>query len=204
MMMKKIFLLTLGIFVSFAIKAQSAEEFLNSIVESYKSYDDISIVFNYKIINEEMGVNESSRGYGSIKGNSYMINVDGQELICDGKTLWTHLIEDEEVMISEVTDDDDTSPIAILNSLSNNISTKLLSISPNITIEVVENEQSTFEKLHINVDSNLKLKDIHIFLGDRNELIYEITELTTNQNLPDSMFIFDETIHPNVEVIDMR
>ncbi|MBR7175944.1 MAG: outer membrane lipoprotein carrier protein LolA [Bacteroidales bacterium] len=202
--MKKIFLLTLGIFVSFAIKAQSADEFLNSIVESYKSYDDISIVFNYKIINEEMGVNESSRGYGSIKGNSYMINVDGQELICDGKTLWTHLIEDEEVMISEVTDDDDTSPIAILNSLSNNISTKLLSISPNITIEVVENEQSTFEKLHINVDSNLKLKDIHIFLGDGNELIYEITELTTNQNLPDSMFIFDETIHPNVEVIDMR
>lgn len=204
MMMKKIFLLTLGIFVSFAIKAQSADEFLNSIVESYKSYDDISIVFNYKIINEEMGVNESSRGYGSIKGNSYMINVDGQELICNGKTLWTHLIEDEEVMISEVTDDNDTSPIAILNSLSNNISTKLLSISPNITIEVVENEQSTFEKLHINVDSNLKLKDIHIFLGDRNELIYEITELTTNQNLPDSMFIFDETIHPNVEVIDMR
>lgn len=203
-MMKKIFLLTLGIFVSFAIKAQSADEFLNSIVESYKSYDDISIVFNYKIINEEMGVNESSRGYGSIKGNSYMINVDGQELICDGKTLWTHLIEDEEVMISEVTDDDDTSPIAILNSLSNNISTKLLSISPNITIEVVENEQSTFEKLHINVDSNLRLKDIHIFLGDGNELIYEITELTTNQNLPDSMFIFDETIHPNVEVIDMR
>lgn len=204
MMMKKIFLLTLGIFVSFAIKAQSADEFLNSIVESYKSYDDISIVFNYKIINEEMGVNESSRGYGSIKGNSYMINVDGQELICDGKTLWTHLIEDEEVMISEVTDDNDTSPIAILNSLSNNISTKLLSISPNITIEVVENEQSTFEKLHINVDSNLRLKDIHIFLGDGNELIYEITELTTNQNLPDSMFIFDETIHPNVEVIDMR
>lgn len=204
MMMKKIFLLTLGIFVSFAIKAQSADEFLNSIVESYKSYDDISIVFNYKIINEKMGVNESSRGYGSIKGNSYMINVDGQELICDGKTLWTHLIEDEEVMISEVTDDNDTSPIAILNSLSNNISTKLLSISPNITIEVVENEQSTFEKLHINVDSNLKLKDIHIFLGDGNELIYEITELTTNQNLPDSMFIFDETIHPNVEVIDMR
>ena len=203
-MMKKIFLLTLGIFVSFAIKAQSADEFLNSIVESYKSYDDISIVFNYKIINEEMGVNESSRGYGSIKGNSYMINVDGQELICDGKTLWTHLIEDEEVMISEVTDDNDTSPIAILNSLSNNISTKLLSINPNITIEVVENEQSTFEKLHINVDSNLKLKDIHIFLGDGNELIYEITELTTNQNLPDSMFIFDETIHPNVEVIDMR
>lgn len=203
-MMKKIFLLTLGIFVSFAIKAQSADEFLNSIVESYKSYDDISIVFNYKIINEKMGVNESSRGYGSIKGNSYMINVDGQELICDGKTLWTHLIEDEEVMISEVTDDNDTSPIAILNSLSNNISTKLLSISPNITIEVVENEQSTFEKLHINVDSNLKLKDIHIFLGDGNELIYEITELTTNQNLPDSMFIFDETIHPNVEVIDMR
>lgn len=203
-MMKKIFLLTLGIFASFAIKAQSADEFLNSIVESYKSYDDISIVFNYKIINEEMGVNESSRGYGSIKGNSYMINVDGQELICDGKTLWTHLIEDEEVMISEVTDDDDTSPIAILNSLSNNISTKLLSISPNITIEVVENEQSTFEKLHINVDSNLKLKDIHIFLGDGNELIYEITELTTNQNLPDSMFTFDETMHPNVEIIDMR
>ena len=201
-MIKKIFLLIFGILASIATQAQSADDFLNSIIASYKSYDDISIVFNYKIINKEMNVNETSQGYGSIRGSSYMINVDGQKLICDGKTLWTHLINDEEVMISEATDD--SSPIAILNSLSNNISTKLLSTTPNITLEIIENEQSNFEKLHINIDNNLMLKNIHIFIGDGNELIYEITEFKTNQNLPDSMFIFDETMHPNVEVIDMR
>ena len=73
------------------------------------------------MINKEAGINESMSGYGSMKGDKYLINVSGQELISDGKTLWTHLIDDEEVMISEVTEDSNSSPIAIIDSFSENI-----------------------------------------------------------------------------------
>ncbi len=205
-MKKRIILLIFGILTSFVIKAQSADEFLNSVIEKTKSYDDISIIFNYKMINKAAGINENMNGYGSMKGDKYLINVSGQEMISNGEILWTHLVEDEEVMISEVTDDSNVSPIAIIDSFSENITVDFINNNnPDIrTIEVKENDGSTFEKIQISVDKDMKIKNVHVIVGDGNEFIYEITDFKTNQNLPDNMFIFDETMHPNVEVIDMR
>ncbi len=196
-----------GIIASMTIQAQSADEFLKSAIEKNKSYDDISIIINYQMINNSEGVYENVNGYASMKGESYIINIDGQEMICDGTTLWTHLIDDEEVMISEVTEDNDISPIAIIDYFSGNITASFIeSDDPDIKIiEIKENEGETFEKARLSFDcNNLNIKKIHIIVGDGNEFIYEITDFKTNQNLPDSMFTFDETMHPNVEVIDMR
>ena len=50
----------------------------------------------------------------------------------------------------------------------------------------------------------MNIKKVYVATSDGNEFIYEITDYKTNLNLPDSMFIFIEEQHPNVEVIDMR
>ena len=206
-MVERAFLLILGILASIAIQAQSADEFLKKASEKNKSYNDISVIFNYQMINSSAGVYENINGYASMKGGSYIMNIDGQEMICDGTTLWTHLIDDEEVMISEVTDENNTSPIAIIDSFSQNITASFVeSDNPDIKIiEVKETEGDTFEKVRLHFDiKDLNIKKVHIIVGDGNEFIYEITDFKTNLNLPDSMFTFDETMHPNVEVIDMR
>lgn len=205
--MKKIILTFLIIINTICLYAQSADEFFKTVLDKTKSYDDISIIFNYKMINEEAGINESMNGYGSIKGDSYKINVNGQELISDGKTLWTHLIDDEEVMISEVTEDSNSTPLALIESFSENVTIGFIQNNdPEIrAIEIKENEGDTFDKIEISVNAkDLKIKKVHAYLTDGNEFIYEITDFKTNQNLPDNMFIFDEAMHPNVEVIDMR
>lgn len=206
-MVKKIFLLIFGIFASLAIKAQSAQEFLNKVIDRTKSYQDISIVFNYRFIFENDDVNEKMNGYASIKGDSYLLNLGNQLIISNGETLWNYLIDDQEVMISEATEDNNSSPIAMLNSFSKNVTASFID-SYDVylsTIELKEKEGKTFEKIQISVDSrNMTLKEIHIFNTDGSELIYDITSFTTNQNLPDSMFTFDEKLHPDVEVIDMR
>lgn len=203
--MKKYILIILGISLSLKISGQSAETMLQSVVDKTKSYEDISVLFNYTLINEESGIKEKSRGYGSIKGNAYKINIDTQELICNGETLWTYFIDDEEVMVSDATEDNDSNPLSIINSLADNVNVRFVDYNTiGMTIEVTEKEPTIFEKVHIGIDNDFKIKDIHIFIGDGNELIYEITEFKTNQNLPDDFFIFNETLHPNVEVIDMR
>ncbi len=206
-MARKTFLLILGILASIIMQAQSADDFLKQAIEKNKSYNDISVIFNYQMINNSAGIYENINGYASMKGDSYIMNVDGQEMICDGTTLWTYLVDDEEVMISEVTDDSNTSPIAIIDSFSQNITASFVeSDNPDIKIiEVKENEGDTFETVRLYFDiKDLNIKKVHIIVGDGNEFIYEITDFKTNQNLPDSMFTFDETMHPNVEVIDMR
>ena len=197
----------LGILASIIMQAQSADEFLKQAIEKNKSYNDISVIFNYQMINSSAGIYENINGYASMKGGSYIMNIDGQEMICDGTTLWTHLIDDEEVMISEVTDDSNSSPIAIIDSFSQNITASFVeSDNPDIKIiEVKENEGDTFETVRLHFDiKDLNIKKVHVIVGDGNEFIYEITDFKTNQNLPDSMFTFDETMHPNVEIIDMR
>ena len=206
-MARKTFLLILGILASIIMQAQSADEFLKQAIEKNKSYNDISVIFNYQMINSSAGIYENINGYASMKGGSYIMNIDGQEMICDGTTLWTHLIDDEEVMISEVTDDSNSSPIAIIDSFSQNITASFVeSDNPDIKIiEVKENEGDTFETVRLHFDiKDLNIKKVHVIVGDGNEFIYEITDFKTNQNLPDSMFTFDETMHPNVEIIDMR
>ena len=203
----KTFLLILGILASIIMQAQSADDFLKKAIEKNKSYNDISVIFNYQMINNSAGVYENINGYASMKGGSYIMNIDGQEMVCDGTTLWTHLVDDEEVMISEVTDENNTSPIAIIDSFSQNITASFVeSDNPDIKIiEVKENEGDTFETVRLYFDiKDLNIKKVHIIVGDGNEFIYEITDFKTNQNLPDNMFIFDENLYPNVEVIDMR
>ena len=203
--MKKLFLLILSSIVSLNIIAQNAGEFLNSVIEKNKSYNDVSIIFNYKIINKEADIYENMIGYASMKGDSYKLNVDGQEMISDGKILWTHLIDDEEVMISEVSEDTNVSPLAIIDSFTNNITVNFLENNAETkTVEIKENDGENFEKIILTTDKDFRIKKIHAYLGDGNELVYEITEFTTNQNLPDSMFTFDENLYPNVDVIDMR
>ena len=203
--MKKTLLIIIGVLLSINLSAQTAEEFFNNVIEKTKSYNDVSIIFNYKIINKEADIYENMIGYASMKGDSYKLNVDGQEMISDGKVLWTHLIDDEEVMISEVTEDTNVSPLAIIDSFTNNITVNFLENNAETkTVEIKENDGENFEKIILTTDKDFRIKKIHAYIGDGNEFVYEITEFTTNQNLPDSMFTFDENLYPNVDVIDMR
>ncbi|MBR3914680.1 MAG: hypothetical protein IKJ64_03050, partial [Bacteroidales bacterium] len=87
-MARKTFLLILGILASIIMQAQSADEFLKQAIEKNKSYNDISVIFNYQMINSSAGIYENINGYASMKGGSYIMNIDGQEMICDGTTLW--------------------------------------------------------------------------------------------------------------------
>lgn len=206
-MVKKIFLLIFGILASITVQAQSAQEFFNNMIDKIKSYQDMSFVFNYSIISEDADLNEKMNGYASIKGDSYLLNLGDQVMISNGKLVWNYLIDEQEVMISEATEDNNASPIAMLNSFSQDVTASFID-SYDIylsTIELKEKTEETFEKMQISVDSrNMTLKEIHIFNTDGSEFIYEITNFTINQNLPDNMFIFDEKLHPDVEVIDMR
>ena len=204
--MKKYLILIIGVILGLRVSAQNAEDFLNKVVEKMKSYNDISIIFNYQMINTGAGLYENENGFASMKGNSYVLNIAGQELISNGEILWTHLIDDEEVMISEVTEDNKTSPIAIVNAFTENISATFIESDDKdiTTIEVTENEGDSFDRVYISVDKDMNIKKVYVATPDGNEFIYEITDYKTNLNLPDSMFIFNEEQHPNVEVIDMR
>ena len=204
--MKKILLIIIGILLSIKGSAQSAENFLNSVIEKNKAYNDISINFEYSFYDNEDGIaNATTNGYAYIKGNSYIVKIYDQEMISNGEILWTHFIDDQEVMITEVSEENNNSPLAIIDAFSKDVNVSFDVTDNNITTLLIEEKnKTTFEIISISVDKDLKITEILIVTLDGDTIIYKINSFKTNQNLPDSMFIFDEKIHPNVEVIDMR
>lgn len=203
-MKKALFIITI-LLLSFSLSAQSAQDILNAVIEKNKAYKDISISFEYEFIDKTNDFYEMTGGYMYLKGDSFIINMDGQEMISDGETLWTYLIDDQEVMISEVGEDNNTTPFAIINSFSQNVNVNFnISENNNTSLLIEEKEKTTFENVIINIDNDLKINDISINTIDGSLITYKIKSFKTNQDLPDSMFFFDEKIHPNVEIIDMR
>lgn len=207
--MKKYFLLIISLLaLSINLKAQSAEDVFQSVVDKLKSYDNIEIAFDYNMINTEAGIYETMEGIGYIQGEAYKLKIMGQDIICDGSTMWTYNADAEEVMISEVDKSDGGgSPLAIINSYYENISAKFIENSTStkkIEAKSLLGDEN-IDKIIITIDAKtLEIKDLHVYDKNKNEFVYDITKFVTNQNLPVDFFTFKETDYPEAEIIDMR
>lgn len=207
--MNKYFLLIISLLaLSINLKAQSAEDVFQSVVDKLKSYDNIEIAFDYNMINTEAGIYETMEGIGYIQGEAYKLKIMGQDIICDGSTMWTYNADAEEVMISEVDKSDGGgSPLAIINSYYENISAKFIENSTStkkIEAKSLLGDEN-IDKIIITIDAKtLEIKDLHVYDKNKNEFVYDITKFVTNQNLPVDFFTFKEADYPEAEIIDMR
>ena len=207
--MKKHILLIIGILAfSFGIKAQNAETLFKNAVDKLKSYNNIEITFDYNMINTDAGIYETMEGAGVLQGDAYILHILGQDIICDGTTIWTYNADAEEVMISDVDNaDGGGSPLSIINSYYDNITAKIINDAG--TIKKIEVKplvaDENIEKLIVTLNSKtLEIKDLHVFDKNKNEFVYVITKFLTNQKLPAGLFTFKESDYPDAEIIDMR
>ena len=207
--MKKHILLIFSLLsLSFCLNAQNAEETFKAVVDKLKAYDNIEIAFDYNMINTEAGIYETMEGAGFMQGNAYKLHIMGQDIICDGSTIWTYNADAEEVMISEADNSDGGgSPLAIINAYYDNITAKY--IEENGSIKKIEAKplmgDENLDKIILTLDSNsMEIKDLHVFDKNNNEFVYEITRFVTNQHLPADFFTFKAADYPDAEIIDMR
>ena len=210
---KNIILLFVTVFMSTSIWAQTkkAEQILDELTHKTNSLDNIKVSFSYKMSNKEAGIDEATNGTLLVSGDKYRLNIAGQEIICDGKTLWTYLADSEEVQINDVSEEDGFSPSKLLSSYNEDYTAKRdkditkdgktfykLKLKP-------KDKDSNFDYVILTIDADLmQLSDFIIFDFDDNIFTYEIKQFITNSNIPDDSFTFDTSKYPNVEVIDMR
>ena len=206
--MKKIFLISLIIAGSVAFaQDKKATALLNEVAAKTQSYEHIRIDFEYKMTNKSQNINESMDGVLLSKGEKYRLNVAGQQIISDGKTMWTFLESVNEVQINEPMDDNEGfNPRSFLQSWSEKFKVRLLNEKNNMTLlELTPKEPSSFNKVHVKVDQNKKqLQSLTMFDGNGSEFMYSIKSFITNQIIADSEFSFDPRKYPDIEVIDLR
>ncbi len=207
-------LLIFTFLITGAIFAQSdkeAERLLSEVIDKTASYDNFKAELSYTMVNKEMDIDEKKTGIIYVAKDNYRIEMEGQIIISDSITVWTYLEDSEEVMVSNVEDNDESiSPTKILTTYNEDYKAKFdqdnkYKNSDIKAINLKPNDGKQFEKMTILVNQkNLTLEQFSVFDKNGNVFTYNIINLTPNLDLPDSTFSFNPADYPDVDVIDMR
>ena len=194
-----------------AQRDKKATEILDAVVEKTNSYESFKADFDYAMLNESAGIDETKSGTIWVSGDKYRLNVAGQVVICNGENLWTVLAEDEEVMLNAVEESDETiTPSNLLNKYNEKYKSRFTGeYSENgktlQSIELKPKEGKTYSKVEVVVDKgNKQIVSFTIF--DKNGSIYSYTIKDFESNIPlsENMFEFSEEEYPGFYLIDMR
>jgi chaperone LolA len=189
-----------------------AESILKDLSEKTKSYSSMSAKFIYEMDNADAKIHEEQLGTLIVMGNSYKVNIAGQQVICDGKTIWTYLPDASEVQINSVDETDESAftPTKLLSSYTEDYKAKnVKEVSfKNRTVYAIEMEplkDKNYKSVELKIDKE-KLNIVQLTIHDKNKNIfkYTVSDFQTNISLKLADFTFDPSKYPGVEVIDMR
>jgi len=216
-MLKKISSVLLLIFLAYLasfsqVNDQKANTILQNLANKMKSYSSMKIEFTYILENKAEKINQSKTGVITIKGDKYYLNISGQRIISDGKTVWTYIPDADEVQINNVNPNDENAinPAKLLTNYNQNYRAKLIkefNSGGTITqvIDLIPLKGKAFFKIRINVDKNkLQILSTEIYNKNGSTYSYKVTKFTPNLKTLDSEFVFKPSEFPGVEINDMR
>jgi len=208
--MKNTLITALLLLFTFSLSAQTdtkAQKILNDVSAKTKSYNSIRIEFTYKMENTAQKINDSYKGVLISKGNKYKLTVSGQDVISDGKTVWTYLKDANEVQVNSASEEEGSiTPANLLNNYSKDYKAKFIKETPEQQIvELTPVQKKNVNKVKVIINKAKKMIDT-LSIYDKNGSVYSyiVNKMDVNQNFYDNLFTFKPADHPGVEVIDMR
>lgn len=199
-----ILLITLS--ASISAQDQVAKEILDRLEKSTKSYNNITIGFNFKY---NINIDDLESGTLIMQGDKFIIELDNQTIINNGETQWIHLREVNEVQIM---DDDSGSDIMSPNKLLTiyeedykytYVDTKSENGKQLQIINLFPKESQEFIKINIAIDPiKNQLERMSIYDKSGGIYTYLIKSFKSNTNI--KPFIFNISDFPGIEVIDLR
>ena len=189
-----------------AVSAQNnAEAILRLMVNQMKSHKNVEMAYKYQVSAEGQD-SDVQQGKAWLQGEAYKVEMVEQQIVSDGKTIWTYLIDDEEVMVSNASEGQDNTPLKLLTSLDESYVATLTGIDAkgNATIELA-NPKGRYRRVTLRANATkLAINSMDVYLEDGTKLLITVDEMKFDQNLDDKFFTFDTKKHPKVDVIDMR
>ena len=179
--MKKHLSFIAGIVLLLASNSLFAQD--NSTIQKFtqtvRSHRNMEVSFTYQTIGDPSETEEVKEGKAYFQDNAYKFIMEDQHAISDGKTTWHYIIEDEEVMVGNATEEDN--PFTLLDDLERDSS----GVTP------ILDQKGNLKGLEVEIDEGVKV-------------VLTIIEIKFDQDFEKDFFTFDEKAYPNVEIIDMR
>lgn len=196
----------------FAQVDKKAQDILKSVSAKYKSYSSIKADFSYTLENAQAKSKETQGGTILLKGNKYKLLIAGQEVISDGKTIWTYSKDNNEVQVNSVDPSaDEIKPSEIFTMYEKGF---LYKFNAEKTVagkvqQIIEltpvDKKKDFFKVMLTIDKAAKqIISATIFDKSGSKYTYAIKNFTANPPVTDATFGFDAKKYPGIEVVDLR
>ncbi len=190
-----------------------AKQILDQVSKKTKSYSSISLTYSLVHTSPDAKTDKAN-GTMLMKGNKYQLSILDNVLYCDGKNLWTHMVEEKEVVLSTVDNDDSgmMNPAKVLTMYEKGFKYKFIQdrFESSRAIYVIdlypENiEKSEYSKVRLSIDKDKsQLWRAEYFAKDGNKYTITVNTFKVNEQISDASFTFDKSKNPGVKVIDER
>jgi outer membrane lipoprotein carrier protein len=192
--------------ISFGQNDPQAKKVLDNVSAKMKTFKGVTANFTYTTKNKKNVKQGSVNGQISLKGQKYYIKQGNNLIISDGKKTWNYNGENE-VMVGDVDNDSKTlTPQKLLSDF----------YDKDFTYKLVSSAGSFYEIQMTPTDKRKNFKQVNVFVDKAKSLItkakiidksdnlveFELKNVSTTANLPDSKFVFDTKKYPKVEVIE--
>lgn len=179
-----------------------AKTILDDLSKTTKSYKTITSDYIFTITNKEKKQTEKQNGKVVVKGNKFKLEIPGNTIVCDGKTLWAHNKDANEVTIKnfDASNDDQLNPSKIFTLYETGYKYKyekeekvgaamchLILLYPS-----VKPEKKKFHTIKLYVDKAKKqVAKMVMLMKDGSTQSYDIKTFKPNTEIADAVFTFD-------------
>lgn len=212
--MKNIFLLLALVFGFYSItNAQSdpkSKKILSTSKKKFSSLKDYKAGFNYKM--ENLASKDKplvKKGTVFVKKNMYKIELPDQVVYCNGEKVWVHLIKEKEVTVSDFDPDESMSISKVYTVYEDDMKSRydgaktINGVACHKITLFSKDQDSEYWKVEVLVNQKTNLvEQSKLFGRNGTNHTYTLTSAKSNSGLSSSMFTFDKSKHPGVEVID--
>ena len=191
----------------------AAKAILDGVSAKFKTFTTVQATFNYKVENGASKVLSNKTGSIKMKGTKYRVSFNGQEMFCNGSTVWNYDKAANEVTISKL---DASSGMITPQKLFTNFYDKdflyMLNGEKKVGAKTVQEIEMTptdkskpFHKVYVLVDKSAKtIYSTKVLENAGNKYTYTVSTMSTNKALADAIFVFDKSKYPGVEEVDLR
>jgi outer membrane lipoprotein-sorting protein len=192
---------------------------LEKAAAKYQSLKGMEVDFILTTINPKQKPEEDDGKYTTnINGKLYMkakrfkIMMNGVEIYCDGKSIWSYSEKSKEAQVNDYEESTETfSPTKIFSvykeGYSYQIKEKKTFQGKNVTVVELApvNKKVTFFKIDVAIDdATHELLESKIYEKSGVRYIYKISKINTATALTDDYFIFDTKKYPGVKLVNLR
>lgn len=199
-------------FQSYAQTDDYAKKLLNEVSKKYDAYKTIQSDFSFTAKQAE-GDDYADSGvlFLNKPDNKYRIKLRSQDLISDGKAVWSISKETKEVQVSEVESNDNTiGPNNLFTFYQKGF--KYISMDDERdgkdVLNVIElsptDASANYFKIKLRINKNKHIHDVAIFDKSGAKYTYKINALYVNNDIPAGNFKFNKAAYSGYEVVDLR